>query len=116
MDSQVQVYSAGGPCVALLVVSILQLILLGFCGLLTRILVDTSAAEFQSNSLGQDSWIARLALEFTILTVMVSMAVGCALGIYTGVLGMKGKSHHEGIRPAVRFLAAFLKHVTVEST
>jgi ABC-type anion transport system duplicated permease subunit len=90
----------------MLVVSILQLILLGLCGFVASV-----PEAIQQYFLDQDSWIAWLALECTMLTVLVSMAVGCALGVYTGVLGRKGNSHHEGIQPVVRSLAAFLQHV-----
>jgi Na+-driven multidrug efflux pump len=114
MDSQVQVHSDGGPCAALFVVSMLQVILVGLYGLATRILFDDS--EVQNRSLDQDSWIALLALEFTMLTLMVYMAVGCALGVYTAVLGIKGQDHHEGIQPVVRSLAASLTHVSPPPT
>jgi hypothetical protein len=116
MESQFQVNSAAGPCAALIVVSILQVILLGLIGLARRIHGDAWVPEIKKNSLDQDSWIALLALEFRLLTVMVSMAAGCALGVYTGVLGIKGRSHHEGIRPVVRSLAALLKHVAPPTT
>jgi hypothetical protein len=112
MDSQVQVHSDGGPCAALLVVSILQVILLGLYGLVAILLGVASVPEIHGNSFDKDSWIVLLALQFILLTVIVSMAVGCALGVYTGVLGMKSKHLHEGIRPVVRSLAAFLKHAT----
>jgi ABC-type anion transport system duplicated permease subunit len=102
MNSRVQVHSAGGPCTALLVVSILQVILLGLCGFVASV-----PEWIQRYSLDQDSWIAWLALEFTMLTVIVSMAVGCALGVYTAVLGIKRRNHDEGIQPVVRSLAHF---------
>jgi hypothetical protein len=44
------------------------------------------------------------------------MAVGCALGIYIGVVGLRCRNHDEGIQPVVRSLAAFLKHVTPPPT
>jgi hypothetical protein len=116
MDSQVQVHYAGCEGAALLIVSILQVIVFGFLGPVADILGDASVPEIQKNALDKDSWIALLAQDLTMLTVMVSMAVGCALGVYTGVLGRKGNSHHEGIQPVVRSLAAFLKHVATPPT
>jgi ABC-type anion transport system duplicated permease subunit len=112
MDSQVEEHSDGGPCGLLLAVSIIQVILLCGSVLLTIFLDDSSFPEVLTSSLGQNSWIALLALKRTTLTVLALMVVGCALGIYTGVLGMKHRDHHEGIQSVVRFLAAFLKHVT----
>jgi ABC-type nitrate/sulfonate/bicarbonate transport system permease component len=112
MPSQVQVHSDGRLCAALLFVSIIQVILLGWCVGVTGIPVP----EVLRSSLPRDSWISLLALGFTTLTVLVSMAVGCALGMYIGVLGLRRRNHDEGIQPVVRALAAFLKHVTPSTT
>jgi ABC-type anion transport system duplicated permease subunit len=72
--------------------------------------------EVLRNSLEHDSWIALLALDFTMLTVLASMAVVGALGIYIGVLGFRRRNHDEGIQPVVRLLDAFLKHATPRPT
>jgi hypothetical protein len=113
MDSQVEEHSDGGPCVILLAVSIIQVILLFGSVLLTVFLDDSIVPEVLTSSLEQNSWIALLALKCTILTVFALMILGSALGIYTGVLGMKHMDHHEGIQSVVRSLTAFLIHLTL---
>jgi ABC-type anion transport system duplicated permease subunit len=110
MHSEVQEIPNGGPCDALLFFSVMQVILLGFSVRVTRIAIASSEPEVQKNSLEHDSWIALLALEFTILTVLVSMAISCALGIYTGVLWLRRRNHEEGIQPVVRVWDAFFMH------
>jgi hypothetical protein len=112
MSSQVKGISVGGPCIALFVTSILQMIWLGFCVFMTGILAIHSITPLSQEFRERNSWIAEMALERSLLTLNVILAVGCALGMCTGILWMQNRNHDEGIQPVVRSLAAFLKHVT----
>jgi ABC-type anion transport system duplicated permease subunit len=108
MSSELQASSVGGPCIALFIASILQMIWLAFCVLMTGLFAIYRIPGFHQDSREGNSWIALLALERILLTVDVILAVGCALGMYTGILWMQNRNHDEGIHPVVRFLAAFL--------